>query len=294
MLTGSITALVTPMTLDGSIDYPSLQHLVERQVTSGTRGLIIAGSTGESHALTDQEHHEILSFVVNQVEKRVVIIANTGTSSLAQTIALTEDAQKAGATMALIMPPAYSRPTQEGLYAYYKAITEAVNLPIIIYNAPKRAGCDIPPETTKRLSLIPSIVGIKETAEQEGRIQTLLDLCDSTFGIYDGNDERAFDSLTRGTKGTMSVTSNILPREMATICETVLSGDIATAKAWNDKLMPLHDALFLEPNPIPVKWVLHKMGFIPAGIRLPLQPLNSEYHARLEQALAKAGLSIKY
>jgi len=289
MFTGSIVALVTPMKKDGSIDYDSLSKLVEWHISSNTDGLVVTGTTGEAATLTAEEKYDIISRVVQQVAKRIPVIAGTGTASTHHTIELTRQAKAAGADAALIVTPYAIKPSQNGLYEHYKLIAEKVTLPIILYNVPGRTACDILPETVKRLSKINNIIGIKEATGKLERAIEIAQLCDKTFAIYSGDDATALGLLLNGAKGIISVTSNVAPRKMHDLCKAALTGNKALAEKLNAELMPLHIKLFLETNPVPTKWALHKMGLIPEGIRLPLLPLDAKYHAELEKALIETG-----
>jgi len=291
MFQGSFVALVTPMQPDGNIDKKSLHDLVEWHINSGTDGLVIGGTTGEGSTLTDEEQYEIVADVVAQVKKRIPVIAGTGSNSTHHTIELTRNAKKAGADAALIVTPYYNKPPQQGLYEHYKMVAEKVALPILLYNVPGRTACDLLPETVERLAKISNIVGIKEATGKIERATEILKRCGKNFKIYSGDDATAMDLMLEGAVGVISVTANVAPSKMHLLCKATLNGDQATAKTVNDELMPLHQNLFLEANPIPTKWVLHQMGLIPAGIRLPLSPLNPKFHADLKNAMEKAGIT---
>ncbi|MCC2666714.1 MAG: dapA [Gammaproteobacteria bacterium] len=290
MFTGSMVALVTPMQKDGAIDQHSLHDLIEWHIASGTDALVVAGSTGESTTLTRDEKYDLIANVVKQVAKRIPVIAGTGTASTQQTIELTRDAKKAGADAALIVTPYVIRPSQNGLYEHYKAITEAVTLPIILYNVPTRTASDLLPETVQKLSKIQTIIGIKEATGNLDRAMHIAQLCGKDFPIYSGDDPTALDLMLQGAKGVISVTANVAPRKMHEFCKVTLAGNKALAEKLHTELMPLHKKLFLETNPVPTKWALHEMGLIPPGIRLPLLPLDSQYHAELREALFETGV----
>jgi 4-hydroxy-tetrahydrodipicolinate synthase len=290
MFTGSMVALVTPMQKDGSIDKQSLHDLIEWHITSGTAAVVVAGSTGESSTLTSDEKYDIIASVVEQVAKRIPVIAGTGTASTQQTIELTRDAKKAGADAALIVTPYVIRPSQNGLYEHYKAIAEAVTLPIILYNVPTRTASDLLPETIQKLSKIQTIIGVKEATGKLDRAIQIAQLCGKEFPIYSGDDPTALDLILNGAKGVISVTANVAPRKMHEFCEAALGSNKTLAEKLNAELMPLHKKLFLETNPVPAKWALHEMGLIPPGIRLPLLPLDSQYHAELRAALFETGV----
>lgn len=290
MFKGSIVALVTPMQADGTIDKKSLHELIEWHIESKTDGIVIVGTTGEAATLTEEEQYDIISTVVTQVNRRIPVIAGTGTNSTQHTIQLTRNAKKAGADAVLIVTPYYNKPTQNGLFAHYQAIAEKVFLPIILYNVPGRTACDMLPETVQRLSKIDNIIGIKEATGNIERVVEITNRCGKQFAIYSGDDATALDALFHGAKGVISVTANVAPRQMHELCTAALSGNNLLAETINAELMPLHKKLFLESNPIPTKWVLNQMGLIPDGIRLPLSPLDPKFHADLKQAMLDAGI----
>lgn len=290
MFQGSMVALVTPMKNDGSVDKESLHDLVELHVASKTDALVVVGTTGEAATLTSDEQFDIISSVVKQVAKRIPVIAGTGTNSTQHTIELTRYAKKAGADAALIVTPYYNKPTQQGLYEHYKQIAESVSIPIILYNVPGRTACDLLPETVGRLAKLPNIIGIKEATGKLERAEQILNLCGNKFEIYSGDDATAMDLMLRGARGVISVTSNVAPSKMHEMCKAAIAGNKALAEAINAELMPLHNKLFLESNPIPTKWALLQMGLIPPGIRLPLTQLGAEFHGELKEAMRHAGL----
>jgi len=290
MYTGSMVALVTPMQADGAIDYAALHTLVEWHITNQTTALIIAGTTGEGPALSSVEHAALIADVVKQVAGRIPVIAGTGSNATSHTIALTQAAEEAGADAALIVTPYYNKPSQAGLFAHYQAVASAVNLPIILYNVPGRTACDLLPETVERLAKIPRIIGIKEATGKVDRATDILQRCGTQFAIYSGDDATAYDLLMHGAQGIISVTANVAPRNMHDFCAAALAGDLALAEKLNQQLMPLHKKLFVEANPIPVKWALHRMGLIGPGIRLPLTPLDLRYHTEVKEALYAAGI----
>lgn len=289
MFQGSMVAIITPMHMDGTIDKKSLHDLVEWHIASKTDGLIVAGTTGESATLTATEQADLIATVVKQVNKRIPVIAGTGSNSTQHTLELTLNAKAAGADACLIVTPYYNKPTQNGLYEHYKTIAEKSQFPIILYNVPGRTGCDLLPETVARLSKLPHIIGIKEATGKVERASDILKLCGSEFAIYSGDDATAMDLMLLGAKGVISVTANITPKKMHDLCAAALDGNQALAEKINAELMPLHTNLFLESNPIPTKWALHEMGLIPAGIRLPLLPLDAKFHATLKSAMRAAG-----
>jgi len=285
MYKGSIVALVTPMQADGSIDKKSLYDLVDWHLACKTDALVIAGTTGEGCTLTSEEQYDIISTVVSQVAKRIPVIAGTGTLSTQHTIELTLNAKKAGADAALIVTPYYNKPTQQGLYEHYKTITDKVALPVILYNVPGRTACDMLPETVERLSKINSIIGIKEATGKLDRAVEIMHRTDKKFAIYSGDDITAHELLMHGAQGVISVTANLVPRKMHDFCNVALTDDKSLAEKINTELMALHKILFVEANPIPVKWALYEMGRIPQGIRLPLLPLDTKHHASLKKVL---------
>lgn len=289
MFQGSMVAIVTPMRTDGTIDHKSLHDLVEWHIASKTDAIVVTGTTGESATLSAEEQFDIIEAVVKQVEKRVPVIAGTGSNVTQHAIELTLKAKEAGADACLIVTPYYNKPTQNGLYEHYKIIAEKCAIPIILYNVPGRTGCDLLPETVERLAKISNIIGIKEATGKLERATDIANRCGKEFEIYSGDDESAMNLMLLGAKGVISVTSNVAPRKMHDMCEAVLSGDKVLGEKINSELMLLHKDLFLESNPIPVKWALHEMGLIPLGIRLPLLPLDPKFHDAIREALRAAG-----
>lgn len=292
MFAGSLVALVTPMRGDGTVDYDSLRRLVEFHVSEGTDGIVSVGTTGESATLDFEEHMAVIGRTVEFAAGRVPIIAGTGANSTREAIELTHAAKLAGAQACLLVTPYYNKPTQEGLYRHYRAVAEAVDIPQILYNVPGRTGCDMLPETVERLADVQNIVGLKEAKGELPRIQELLDRVGNRISIYSGDDATACESILMGCKGDISVTANIAPRLMHQMCAAALSGDRPQATAADARLQALHKNLFLEPNPIPVKWALQQMGLIPEGIRLPLTTLAAQYHADVRGAMAEAGVKL--
>lgn len=291
MIKGSLVALVTPMHIDGRVDKKSLYELVEWHLAEKTDGFIIAGTTGEGSTLTDDEQYTLISDVVALVAGRVPVIAGTGTLSTHHTLHLTQNAQKAGADAALIVTPYYNKPSQNGLFEHYKKIAETVSLPIILYNVPSRIACDMLPDTVERLASIATIIGIKEATGKAERTAEISKRCGREFAIYSGDDATALEAMRNGAVGVISVTANVAPHRMHLMCEAALLGDLSLAEKINDELMPLHKKLFLESNPVPTKWVLHQMGLIPPGIRLPLLSLDPKFHSELKDAMQAAGVS---
>ena len=291
MMQGSIVALVTPMSDDGAVDFAALDRLVEWHLAEGTDGIVAVGTTGESATLDVDEHTSVIRRVVAAAKGRVPVIAGTGANSTREAIELTQAGLAAGAQACLLVTPYYNKPPQEGLYRHYKAIAEAVPVPLILYNVPGRTGCDMLPATVARLASIDNIVGVKEAKGEIGRIKELLALNLKDFAILSGDDATACESILLGCKGDISVTANIAPRLMHQMCAAALRGDRLGAEQFDRLLAPLHRDLFCEPNPIPAKWALQQMNLIPGGIRLPLVPLSTEYHATVRAALRASGVS---
>ncbi len=291
MICGSLVALVTPMTLNGDIDWEALKRLVEFHVEKGTASIVAVGTTGESATLDCDEHTEAIRFVVDQVNGRIPVIAGTGANSTREAIELTRAAKSVGADASLLVTPYYNKPTQEGLYQHYATIAEAVDIPQILYNVPGRTACDMLPETVLRLMSIANIVGIKEATGNLERARELIEATPDDFAIYSGDDATAIELILLGGQGNISVTANVAPAEMAELCRLGLAGDTEAARALQQKLMPLHTTLFVEANPIPVKWALAEMGMMQQGIRLPLTQLSNQYHDLVRQALRDCGIS---
>lgn len=289
MLTGSIVALVTPMLEDGAVDWPALDALVDVHVDSGTSGIVAVGTTGESATLHVDEHCEVIRRVVQRADGRVAVVAGTGANSTSEAIDLTAAAADVGADAALSVVPYYNKPTQEGLYRHFKAIAEAVALPLILYNVPSRTACDMVPITVERLSRIDNIVGIKEATGDLDRAREILDACGTEFAVYSGDDATAVELMLLGGKGTISVTANVVPAAIARVAAAALESDGETCRDEDAKLARLHQSLFVEANPIPVKWALYEMGLIGPGIRLPLTTLDEQYHDLLRDVLREVG-----
>ena len=289
MFTGSMVAIATPMHGDGGVDFESLDALVDFHLENKTDVIIPAGTTGESATLDHDEHCEVIKRVVQRVKGRVPVVGGTGANSTWEAISLTRCAAEAGVDACLLVTPYYNKPTQEGLFQHYKKIAEEVDIPQILYNVPGRTACDMLPETIARLAEIKNIVGVKEASGDLGRGIKIKELCGSDFMVVGGEDFQAMESILAGGQGVISVTANVAPRLMHDMCEAALAGDRKKAEEINGKLEDLHRDLFIESNPIPTKWSLHEMGLIPAGIRLPLTPLDPKYHDALRKALRKAG-----
>lgn len=289
MIKGSIVALVTPMSADGQIDWGSLQNIVDWHLQEGTNAIVAVGTTGESATLTVEEHCQVIRRVVEQVRGRIPVIAGTGANSTREAIELTAAAKEAKADACLLVTPYYNKPTQEGLFLHHKAIAEAVAIPQILYNVPGRTGCDMLPETIARLSRVPGIIGVKEATGKIDRGIEIRKTCPEDFILLSGDDESFLDLMAVGAVGNISVTANVVPRQMSEICALALAGSLEAARQRNTGLHDLHKKLFCESNPIPVKWVLYRMGRIPSGIRLPLTSLSEDKHALLEAAMKTAG-----
>ena len=285
MLTGSIVALVTPMQADGSIDKKALHNLVAWHLDTKTDGIVVIGTTGEAPTLTDDEQLEVIQLVVKQVAGRIPVIAGTGTNCTASGIQATLRAKSAGVDACLMVAPYYNKPTQKGVYEHFKLIAEKTNIPIILYNQPGRTGHDILPESVERLATIPEIKGIKEVSGKVERVADIAQRCGKDFAIYSGDDDLAADMIFQGAHGVISVTANIAPREMHDLCVAALARNKTLSDEINQRLTPLYDTMFLETNPIPIKWALHEMDKIGSGIRLPLLPLDTQYHDRVRAAL---------
>ena len=290
MIAGSMVALVTPMDSQGAVDWDSLGKLVDFHLQQGTNAIVAVGTTGESATLDVPEHIEVVRRVVQQVAGRMPVIAGTGGNSTRESVELTQAAKDVGADACLLVTPYYNKPTQEGLYLHFRHIAEAVAIPQILYNVPGRTVCDMLPETVERLARIDNIIGIKEATGDLQRAREVLDRVPADFLVYSGDDATAVELMLMGGKGNISVTANVAPRAMADLCSTAMAGQAEAARAINDRLMPLHKALFIESNPIPVKWALHEMGLIPDGIRLPLTWLSPRCHEPLRQALRQCGV----
>ncbi|HUL94667.1 MAG TPA: 4-hydroxy-tetrahydrodipicolinate synthase [Usitatibacter sp.] len=288
-LSGSLVAIVTPMLPDGALDWAGLEKLIDWHVAEGTDGIVIVGTTGESATVDVEEHCKLIESAVRFAKGRVPVIAGAGGNSTREAIELTRFAKQAGASHALSVVPYYNKPTQEGLYRHFKAIAEAVDIPVILYNVPGRTVADISNETVLRLAGIPNVIGIKEATASIERVSDLMKRMRKGFLVFSGDDMSALAYMLLGAHGVISVTANVAPRLMHELCEAARKGDIAGAVAINNRLLALHKNLFLESNPIPVKWALGRMGRIAAGIRLPLTPLAPAFHEPLAASLREAG-----
>ena len=285
MITGSIVALVTPMHPDGAIDWSALARLIEYHIESGTAGLGVVGTTGESPTLTVPEHCEVIRFAVEQAGGRVPVVAGTGGNSTHEAIELTVSAAEAGADYSLSVTPYYNKPTQQGLFEHFQAVARSVNLPIILYNVPGRTGCDLLNDTVVKLSQIDNIVAIKDATGDVARVAALIEAVPDGFAVFSGDDATALELMRRGGQGNVSVTANIAARDMAAMCNLALTGEWEAAAEIDARLSELNDLLFIEANPIPVKWVMAQRGMIEEGIRLPLTPLSEPCRGDLERAL---------
>lgn len=292
MIKGSIVAIVTPMHEDGSLDYPRLKALVDFHVSEGTDGIVVVGTTGESPTVDVAEHCELIRAAVEYAAGRIPVIAGTGGNSTSEAIELTGYARKVGATASLNVVPYYNKPTQEGLYRHFKIIAETVDLPMILYNVPGRTVADMSNDTALRLAQVPGIVGIKDATGSMERGTDLIMRAPKNFALYSGDDASALAFILLGGHGTISVTANVAPRLMHEMCAAALGGDIARAREINHRLFGLHRNLFVEANPIPVKWAVAQMGLMEGGIRLPLTPLSPECHGRVRLAMREAGIAV--
>jgi 4-hydroxy-tetrahydrodipicolinate synthase len=290
LIRGSIVALITPMDAEGAVDEKALGRLIDLHVESGTAAIVAVGTTGESATLDESEHCDVIGHCVELAAGRLPIIAGTGANSTTEAIRLTRCAERAGADAALLVTPYYNKPTQDGLVAHYSAIADAVGLPQILYNVPGRTACDMLPETTARLAEQANIVGLKDATGDLARLPRLRELCGSDFALYSGDDATGCEFMLRGGDGVISVTNNVAPALMRRMCDAALGGRREDAEALNDQLDGLHHALFLESNPIPVKWALAEMGLVPAGIRLPLTQFSATHHDALRAAMSRAGV----
>lgn len=285
-----MVALVTPMRADGSLDSDCLHKLIEFHISSGTDAIVAMGTTGESATLTVEEHCDVIRQVVTQVNGRIPVIAGTGANSTTEAIVLTQQAKDLGADAALLVTPYYNKPTQEGLFLHYKAIAEAVDIPQILYNVPSRTACDLLPETVARLADIKNIIAIKEATGDLSRVAEIKALCGDKIELYTGEDANTVDFILAGGQGVISVTANVAPAAMHQMCAAALAGNEVQARQINSDLTLLHQTLFVEANPIPVKWALNEMDLIPGGIRLPMTVLSERYHQPVREALLAAGV----
>jgi 4-hydroxy-tetrahydrodipicolinate synthase len=291
MLKGSLVAIVSPMHEDGTLDPDAFRRLIDWHIAEGTNGLVVVGTTGESPTVDFDEHCLLIRSAVEHAAGRVPVIAGTGANSTREAIELQAYAKRCGADMGLSVVPYYNKPTQEGLYRHFRAIAEAVELPMIVYNVPGRTVCDMQNDTALRLAQVPNIVGIKDATGNLERGSDLIRRAPKGFAIYSGDDATALALMLLGGDGVISVTANAAPGLMHEMCDAALNGDVLRARNANARLLGLHRHLFVEANPIPVKWVLQQMGRIQGGIRLPLTPLSSSFHDLLRGAMEQAGLT---
>jgi 4-hydroxy-tetrahydrodipicolinate synthase len=292
MITGSLVAIVTPMKQDGALDLARFRQLIDWHVAEGTDGIVVVGTTGESPTVNFDEHKELIRLAVQHSRGRIPIIAGTGGNSTAEAIELTESAKKNGATACLSVVPYYNKPTQEGLYLHFSKIAETVDLPMILYNVPGRTVADLQTDTVLRLAQVPGIIGIKEASANIERNTDLVRRAPRNFAIYSGDDATCIALILMGGHGVISVTANVAPKLMHQMCAAALVGDVKKARELNFKLFPLHQKLFVEANPIPVKWALAEMGMIEHGMRLPMSPLSEKLHQTVREALHEAGIAL--
>jgi 4-hydroxy-tetrahydrodipicolinate synthase len=287
---GSLVAIVTPMFEDGRLDLARFRSLIDWHVAEGTDGIVVVGTTGESPTVDFDEHKHLIRVAVEHAAGRIPIIAGTGANSTAEAIELTESARKAGAQACLSVVPYYNKPTQEGLYRHFRTIAERVDLPMILYNVPGRTVADLHNDTVMRLAEVPNIVGIKDATGDIGRGTDLVRRLPAGFQIYSGDDATCLALMLLGAHGVISVTSNVAPRAMSQMCAAARTGDIARAREINERLLGLHTKLFVEANPIPVKWAVAELGLMENGIRLPLTPLAAAWHEVVREAMRQAGV----
>ena len=292
MLNGSLVAIVTPMHDDGSLDLDAFRKLIDWHFREGTDGIVVVGTTGESPTVDFDEHHLLIRTAVEHANRRISIIAGTGANSTREAIELAAYAKQAGADMSLSVVPYYNKPTQEGLYRHFRAIAEAVGIPQILYNVPGRTVADLANDTMLRLAQIPNIVGLKDATANLERASDLLRHLPADFAVYSGDDATALALMLLGGRGVVSVTANVAPRLMHEMCMAALKPDVARARELNNKLLGLHRNLFVEANPIPVKWAVSQMKLIKPGIRLPLTPLADSFHERVRAAMREAGIDV--
>ncbi len=292
MITGSLVAIITPMREDGALDFVRFRQLIDWHVAEGTDGIVVVGTTGESPTVNFDEHKELIRIAVEHSRGRIPIIAGTGGNSTAEAIELTASAKQNGATACLSVVPYYNKPTQEGMVQHFRKIAETVDLPMILYNVPARTVADLQNDSVLRLAQVPGIIGIKDATANIERGTDLVKRAPRNFSIYSGEDSTALALILLGGHGVISVTANVAPKLMRQMCAAALVGDVKKARELNLKLLPLHQRLFVEANPIPVKWALAEMGMIEHGLRLPLVPLSEKFHQTLREALHEAGIAL--
>ncbi|MDH3437928.1 MAG: 4-hydroxy-tetrahydrodipicolinate synthase [Betaproteobacteria bacterium] len=292
-LQGSMVAIVTPMQVDGVLDLDAFRRLIDWHIKEGTDGIVAVGTTGESPTVDFDEHRLLIKTAVDHAAKRVRVVAGTGANSTSEAIELAAYAKQAGADLSLSVVPYYNKPTQEGLYRHFRAIAEAVDIPHILYNVPGRTVADLQNETVLRLAQIPNIIGIKDATANLERASDLIRRKPKDFAVYSGDDATGLVLMLLGGNGVISVTANVAPRLMHEMCSVALASDAAAARELNNRLLPLHRRLFVEANPIPVKWAVEQMGLIKGGIRLPLTPLSAAYHEQVREAMQHAGIGLE-
>jgi len=293
---GSIVAIVTPMEEDGALDFDALRHLLDWHVDQGTHGIVIVGTSGESPTVNVEEHCELIRVAVEHINGRIPVIAGTGGNSTREAVELTEFAKQVGADASLQVVPYYNKPTQDGIYAHFKTIAEKIDLPVILYNVPGRTVADMSNATILRLAQVPGINGLKDATGNLERVSALIaglkEQKSDHFAVYSGDDLTAIFLMLMGGHGNISVTANVAPKMMSSLCEAAVTGDLVQARELQFKLLKLHQMMFVEPNPIPVKWALHEMGVIDKGIRLPLTPLTENLRQPLKDVLRKTGVIV--
>ncbi|MDO3508190.1 4-hydroxy-tetrahydrodipicolinate synthase [Ralstonia pseudosolanacearum] len=289
-ISGSLVAIVTPMHEDGSLDFPSLRSLIDWHIAEGTDGIVIVGTSGESPTVSVDEHRELIRVAVEQVNKRIPVIAGTGGNSTTEAVELTAYAKSVGADASLQVVPYYNKPTQEGMYLHFRKVAESVDLPVILYNVPGRTVADMSVDTMLRLAQVPGVMGVKEATGNIDRAAQLIKAAPASFKIYSGDDPTAVALMLLGGHGNISVTANVAPRAMHDLCAAAMRGDVETACRIHMQLLSVHKNLFVESNPIPVKWALQAMGKMAGGIRLPLTPLAAQYQEVVRASLQDAGL----
>ena len=292
MITGSLVAIVTPMLEDGRIDLARFKGLIDWHIAEGTDGIVVVGTTGESPTVDFDEHKNLIRVAVEHAKGRIPIIAGTGGNSTAEAIELTDSAKQAGATACLSVVPYYNKPAQEGQYLHFRKVAESVDLPMILYNVPGRTVADMQNDTVMRLAQVPGIIGIKDATASIERGTDLIKRAPKGFAIYSGEDSTALALILLGGHGVISVTANVAPRLMHEMCARALAGDVKTSREINLRLLGLHQRLFVEANPIPVKWALAQMALIEPGIRLPMTPLADRFHETVREALHEAGIKL--
>src|SRR3954468_13261404 len=292
MITGSLVAIVTPMREDGALDLARFRQLIDWHVAEGTDGIVVVGTTGKSPTVNVDEHKELIRIAVQHSHGRIPVIAGTGGNSTVEAIELTESAKQAGATACLSVVPYYNKPTQEGMYLHFRKIAESVDLPMILYNVPGRTVADLQNDTVMRLAQVPGIIGIKDATANIERGTDLIRRAPRNFAIYSGEDAAALAMILLGGHGVISVTANVAPKLMHQMCAAALVGDVKRAREINLRLLPLHQRLFVEANPIPVKWALAQMGMIEYGLRLPLVPMSDKNQGVVREALHEAGIAL--